>query len=134
ALWNIRERRLILAGDRFGVRPLYYAVLPGRLLFASEIKALLADASVSRQGNLRGIAQFFTFGQLLGEDTLLEAVRLLPAAGLLAYDADSGHLTLDRYWRLSGRPANRGTAETLDRIDAAFTRAVDRCTADTDGL
>src|SRR5439155_25240891 len=134
ALWDATSRRLVLVNDRFGMKPLYYARRPGRLVFASEIKALLADPAVSRQTNLRGLAQFFTFGQLLGEDTLFEGVRLLPAAGLLAYDADSGHLTLDRYWRLSGRPANRGTAETLDRIDAAFTRAVDRCTADTDGL
>src|SRR5439155_24719304 len=108
--------------------------LPGRLLFASEIKALLADPAVSRRTSLRGVAQFFTFGQLLGEDTLLDGVRLLPAAGLLTYEADTGRLTLDRYWRLQSRPAPRGTAETLDRIDAAFARAVDRCTADTAGL
>src|SRR5205085_10962949 len=86
-------------------------------LFASEIKALLADPAVPRRANLRGVAQFFTFGQLLGEDTLLEGVRLLPAAGLLTYDADDDRLTLDRYWRLEGRPTVRNTAETLDRIE-----------------
>jgi asparagine synthase (glutamine-hydrolysing) len=134
AFWDAAARKLHLVNDRFGMKPLYYVRLPSRLLFASEIKALLADPAVSRQANLRGIAQFFTFGQLLGEDTLLEGVRLLPAAGLLTYDADTGRLAVDRYWRLQSRPAVRDTAETLDRIDAAFTRAVERTTVDTPGL
>jgi asparagine synthase (glutamine-hydrolysing) len=69
ALWDVRKQRLMLLNDRFGMRPLFYTQLPGRLLFASEIKALLADPAVSRQGHFRGIAQFFTFGHLLGEDT-----------------------------------------------------------------
>jgi asparagine synthase (glutamine-hydrolysing) len=124
----------VLVNDRFGMKPLYYARPAGRLVFASEIKALLADPAVSRRTSLRGLAQFMTFGQPLGEDTLLEGVRLLPAAGVLTYDAGTGRVTLDRYWRLTGRPAARTTAETLDRIDAAFTRAVERCAADADGL
>jgi asparagine synthase (glutamine-hydrolysing) len=134
ALWDANARRLVLVNDRFGMKPLYYARTPGRLLFASALQALLASPAVGRRTDLRGLAQFFTFGQLLGEDTLLEGVRLLPAAGWLVYDADAGRFTLDRYWRLDTRPAARGTAETLDRIDTAFGRAVERCTADTDGL
>src|SRR5262249_41012447 len=104
ALWDARARQLILVNDRFGMRPVYYAELPGRLLFASEIKALLADPAVSRRNHLRGVAQFFTYGQLLGEDTLLEGVRLLPAAGWLTYDPVDERLTLDRYWRIESAP------------------------------
>src|SRR5262249_59617391 len=102
--------------------------LPGRLLFASEIKALLADPEVPRGSNLRGVAQFFTFGQLLGEDTLLEAVRVLPAAGWLTYDVREDRLTLGRYWRLEGKSIVNGQteAELLDCLDDAFKRAVDR--------
>jgi asparagine synthase (glutamine-hydrolysing) len=136
AVWNARNRQLLLVNDRFGIKPLYYAHLPGRLLFASEIKALLADPDVSRQPHLRGIAQFFTFGQLLGEDTFLEAVRVLPAAGWLTYDAQADRLDLDRYGRLeaSSTPPGRTQAETLDRLDDAFVRAVDRRTRDTQRL
>jgi asparagine synthase (glutamine-hydrolysing) len=136
ALWDKTKRRLILTNDRFGMRPLYYAKLRGRLLWASEIKALLADAAVCRQGHLRGIAQFFTFGQLLGEDTLLKGVRLLPAAGWLIYDLGNDRLKLDRYWRLTELKGYNGGTEAaiLEHIEAAFAKAVDRCTAGTDRL
>jgi asparagine synthase (glutamine-hydrolysing) len=131
AIWDTRQRRLILTNDRFGMKPLYYTVLPGRLLFASEIKALLADPELSRTLDPRGIAQFFTFGQLLGEDTLLEAVRLVPAAGWLTYEVEKGRLNQDRYWRPQARRTNgsaRMEAALLDEIDEAFGRAVERCT------
>lgn len=136
ALFDTRNRRLILVNDRFGMKPLYYAKLPGRLLFAPEIKALLADPEVSRGHNRRGIAQFFTFGQLLGEDTFLEAVRILPAAGWLTYDGTHDQVTLERYWQLEGGQGSLGKtqAEILDRLDEAFKRAVDRCVAGNDHL
>ena len=126
AVWDAGTRRLVLVNDRFGMKPLYYVRLPGRLLFASEIKALFAEPAVSRRADLRGVAQFFTFGQLLGEGTMFDGVRLLPAAGVLVYEPDGDRLTLDRYWRLQSRSTARSTAETLDRIDHAFGQAVER--------
>jgi asparagine synthase (glutamine-hydrolysing) len=136
AIWDTRRRVLTLVNDRFGMRPLYYAELPGRLMFASEIKPLLVDSGVSRRHHLLGIAQFFTYGQLLGEDTLLEGVRLLPAAGWLTYRPDEDRLTVERYWRMGDRPAAPAAtkAESLDRIATAFDQAVKRCTAGTQAL
>jgi asparagine synthase (glutamine-hydrolysing) len=128
AIWDRKRRQLILANDRFGMRPLYYAQARGRLVFASEIKAVLANTTVSRSRNLRGIAQFFTFGQLLAGDTLIEAVRLLPAAGWLTYDAAADRVTVERYWELRGHDrGNQSEAQLLDRIDHAFGKAVQRC-------
>jgi asparagine synthase (glutamine-hydrolysing) len=133
AIWDRNHRRLILTNDRFGMRPLYYAKLQGRFLWASEIKALLADPAVSRQVHLRGMAQFFTFGHLLGEDTMLKGVRLLPAAGWLIYELSNDRLKVDRYWRSTELKGNNGGNEAalLEQIEAAFARAVDRCTAGT---
>lgn len=128
AIWDNHERRLILINDRFGMKNLYYAHLPGRLLFASEIKALLVDGELSRRLSDRGIAQFFTYGHLLAEDTLLESIHLLPAGGWLTYDAREDGVHLERWIRRrpvpqgSHRPAN----EVLDEIDAALLRAVRR--------
>jgi asparagine synthase (glutamine-hydrolysing) len=137
AIWDGRRRRLILAGDRFGMKPLYFAHLPGRLLFAPEIKALLADPDLPRAPSVRGMAQLFTFGHLMAEDTLLDAVALLPAAGWMTYDAAADRLEVERYWRAGPgtavpRPAT--TAEALDRFDEAFARAVERRVEDTEGL
>jgi asparagine synthase (glutamine-hydrolysing) len=137
AIWDHRKKQLILVNDRFGMKGLYYALLPGRLLFASEIKALLVDTELSRRTNPRGIAQFFTFGQLLGEDTLLEEVRLLPAAGWLTYKTDEERISLDRYWKPEVRPvASNAQSEKslLDDIDEAFQRAVDRRTRGSEWL
>ncbi len=136
ALWDTKNRRLVLLTDRIGMKPLYYAALPGRFLFATEIKSLLADGGLSRTCNPRGLAQFFSFGQLLGTDTLYEAVRLLPAAGWLTYDATDGRLHVERYWRLesNGKPFTNGTDRVLERLDEAFQRAVERRTWGTERL
>ncbi len=136
AIWDAAGRRLVLVNDRFGMKPLYYAEAAGRLLFGSEIKALLADPDLPRARSRRGLAQFFTFGQLLGEDTLFEAVRVLPAAGWLTYEADRGRLRSGRYPRPEAPRAEARLTEAdhLDRIDAAFKRAVDRRAGGTRAL
>lgn len=128
AIWDAGGERLVLVNDRFGMKPLYYAHVPGKLLFASEIKALLADPEVSRARNVRGLAQLFTFGQLLGDDTLLEGVRLLPPGGVLTYDATTDTVEVDRYWRLAEWATNEtySRQEWLDRIDEQFARSVTR--------
>jgi asparagine synthase (glutamine-hydrolysing) len=127
-LWNTKNRKLHLIGDRLGMKPLYYVKRPGRFLFASEIKSLLVDQEVSRNIDVRGLAQFFTFGQLLGEDTLLEGVRLLPAAGCLTYEAGADKVSIERYWRLESHAGTNGlsSSQILDRLDEAFKNAVDR--------
>lgn len=134
AIWDARNRRLVLANDRFGMKPLYYAKLPGRLLFGSEIKVLLGDREVSRRLDPRGLAQFFTFGQFFGEDTLLEAVRILPGAGWLKYDAREDGVEVGRYWRLEPSVAKRSDAQFLDCVGDALERAVDRRVENTRGL
>jgi asparagine synthase (glutamine-hydrolysing) len=136
AVWDAPRRRLMLLSDRFGMKPLYYAHLRGRLLFAPEVKALLADPDLPRRTSLRGVAQLFQFGQLLGDDTLLETVKVLPAAGCLTYDVRADRLEVNRFWRLGERPgpAPRTDAEALDRLDEAFGHAVDRCTRATQRL
>jgi asparagine synthase (glutamine-hydrolysing) len=135
-LWDARARRLLLVNDRFGVKPLYYASLPGRLLFASEIKALLVDPDLSRQPSWRGIAQLFTFGQLLGEDTLLDAIHLLPAAGWLTFEGGTGQTSLKQYAPLERPVLDRAKSEQdhLERIDQAFKQAVDRQVQGTEHL
>lgn len=131
AIWDSPKRQLVLVNDRFGLKPLYYAQGPGRFLIASEIMPLLVDPQVPRHLNLRAVAQFFTYGQMLGDDTLLETVQLLPAAGWLTYDAREDRVRLDNYWRPQTRllPPSTSRAEALDRLDEAFKIAVERQTA-----
>jgi len=135
AIWDGRNRRLILTNDKIGMKPLYYCQAGGRLLFGSEIKALLRGGDVSRRINFKGLAQFFSFGHLWGEETFYESVRILPAGAWVTYDADDDRLTVDRYHRFTA-PSTVTTdrGELLDRIDSVFKRAVDDRTAKTADL
>jgi asparagine synthase (glutamine-hydrolysing) len=78
ALWDERRHRLVLGRDRFGICPLYWTRQGEWLLFASEIKALLASGLVPARPDLRGIDHIFTFAALPGPTTCFEGVQLLP--------------------------------------------------------
>jgi asparagine synthase (glutamine-hydrolysing) len=83
ALWDERRSRLMLGRDRFGICPLYWTRQGDWLLFASEIKALLASGLVPARPDLRGIDHIFTFSALPGPITCFEGVQLLPAGHFL---------------------------------------------------
>jgi asparagine synthase (glutamine-hydrolysing) len=83
ALWDDRRRCLVLARDRFGICPLYWTRQGDWLLFASEIKALLASGMVPARADLRGIDHIFTFAAMPGPITCFEGIQLLPAGHYL---------------------------------------------------
>jgi len=111
AIWDEGEERLFLARDRLGVKPLYYRLEDGRLIFASEIKAILADPSVPRRLNYRALADYLTFQNVFGDKTFFEAIRTLPPAHLLI--AQDGHIELQEYWDLHFRNEIRDEAEAV---------------------
>ncbi|MFO7908208.1 MAG: asparagine synthase (glutamine-hydrolyzing) [Planctomycetota bacterium] len=77
AIWDGRQRRLLLARDRFGIRPLHWVESDGWLLFASEIKGLLASGLVEARADVRGISQVFTFFGLPGPRTCFQGVSAI---------------------------------------------------------
>jgi asparagine synthase (glutamine-hydrolysing) len=90
ALWDASSRRLFLARDRLGIRPLYYTVAGDRFLFASEVKAIFTDPTVPRAIDPEGIDQVFTFWTTLSPVTPFAGIRELPAAHTLTIDLVSG--------------------------------------------
>lgn len=136
AIWDAALRQLVLVTDRFGQKPLYYTKTPGRFLFGSEIKTILLDREVDRASNPRGVAQFFTYGQFLCEDTFYSAIRIVPAAGWLTYRAADHAVTVEKYLNPKSTAPERidKPDEWLDRIDLAFKSAVDRRTLGTRNL
>jgi asparagine synthase (glutamine-hydrolysing) len=131
AIVDFEARRTTLVNDRYGMRPSYYAVGVDTFLFASEIKALLTQAEVARSLNRRGIAQFFSYGQLWGEDTFYSAVRSLPAAAWVTYDWQARHVEVERYHRFSPTVGPTTDAQWIGAIDEAFARAVSRSVSGT---
>ncbi|MCW7541671.1 asparagine synthase (glutamine-hydrolyzing) [Aquabacterium sp. A7-Y] len=96
ALWDARRERLVLARDGSGIRPLFYARQGGRLLFASEVKALFADPALPRRLDRQALGELFTCWAPLGGRSVFEGVQSLPPGHLLITDAHG--TTLRRYW------------------------------------
>lgn len=98
ALWDECKQTLLLARDRVGIKPLYYINTGKGIIFASEMKAILADSSVERRINPLAIDRFFTYGYLPGKETLLENIyKLEPGHYLTVKD---GRITTKQYWDL----------------------------------
>jgi asparagine synthase (glutamine-hydrolysing) len=96
AIWDARRRTLLLARDRLGKKPLYYALEPDRLLFASELKAILQDPGVSRDIDPQAVDLFFTYLYVPSPWSILKAVRKLPPASLLLWR--DGRARVTTYW------------------------------------
>ena len=98
ALWDSEARRLWLARDRIGIKPLYYTQAGGAFRFASEIKAILTDPEVPRRISPLGLANYLTYGHAIAPDTMYDGIFKLPAGHHLYYQ--DGRLTIERYWQL----------------------------------
>jgi asparagine synthase (glutamine-hydrolysing) len=99
ALWDTRRRRLLLARDRLGIKPLYWAHVNSRLSFASEIKALLCDPALPRDVSRQGLFDVMGYEFTPAPTTLFAHVQKLLPAHLLVLEAD-GRLETRRYWSL----------------------------------
>ena len=102
AVWDQRLRRLFLARDRIGEKPLYYYQDGKRLIFGSEIKAILADPVVQRRLNPRGLVNYLTFGHAIAPETIYQNIyKLLPAHYLVAQNGD---IRTVQYWQVGIEP------------------------------
>lgn len=96
AIWDANLRRLFLARDHLGVKPLYYVLLKNRLLFASEIKSLLQDSECPREVDINSLGQLFTFRYVPSPSTLFKDIKKLPPAHWML--CDSRGVEIRRYW------------------------------------
>jgi asparagine synthase (glutamine-hydrolysing) len=99
ALWDEKRKRLFIARDRFGEKPLYWGVFDHALLFASEPKVLLAHPSVKPDLNLNALRQYLSFDYVPAPLSIYQGISKLPAAHMLTLE--QGEVKVDRYWRLS---------------------------------
>jgi asparagine synthase (glutamine-hydrolysing) len=130
ALWDRRERRLLLARDRYGIKPLYYAQQGSLFAFASEQKAMLAIPGFERRLDQAALLEYMTFQNFFTARTLLEGVLMLPAGhhAVLDLGRDRPEPVLTRYWDFHFREPGgavdaRAYREELARL---FQQAVNR--------
>ena len=102
AVWDTRQQLLLLARDRIGIKPLYYAKGPKGLAFGSELKVLLADGSLSREVNPIAVAEYFQHLSVPGNLSIYKSVKKLEPATVLLYR--NGAVRFRRYWQVQPDP------------------------------
>ena len=127
AVFDRVNQQLILSVDRYGRRPVYFARHGGAFLFASEIKSILAVPGFSPIPDEECLAEFLTFGYILGQKTLLKNVLLLPPSGVLSCNLSSCEFTVSQYWELQQNldPLSKPDPVLLDEAADSFRNAVD---------
>ena len=123
AIWDRNRRRLLLARDHFGQKPLFYTERAGQLTFASEIKALLADDPSLAELSPRALDQYLTMRFVHAPETFFSRVRALPPAHYMVWE--QGKARIQRYWDLNYGPKwTYSESETLERIDELLAETV----------
>ena len=130
ALWDRKERRLTLARDRYGIKPLYHAWQGETFAFASEQKAILAIPGFQLELDKAALLEYFTFQNIFTERTLVADIKLLPAGHHLVLELgrQTPALQLTRYWDYDFREPARPVAdlEYREELDRLFQQAVNR--------
>jgi asparagine synthase (glutamine-hydrolysing) len=131
AIWNRSQRELIIANDRFGLYPLYYAHYDSKLVFAPEMKGILCDPDFRQELNMTALAEYMRFQHLLGDKTFFEGLNLLPNATLLRYNTQTDHLAVEPYWdfsRIPESPANLTFEDAAEETGWLLKGAVNKLT------
>jgi len=122
ALWDDRKKTLLVARDRVGIKPLYYVQTPTSFLFASEIKAILADPSIQAEVEPTLIDRFLTYFYMPGEQTLFRSIRKLAPGHYLTIK--NGHVSIQQYWDLSFTPVKRTFDQAVEELEHLLSATV----------
>jgi asparagine synthase (glutamine-hydrolysing) len=98
ALWDKRKRKLLLARDRLGVKPLHYMDLNGHFVFGSEIKSILEYPYFDRQIDTASLAKYLVYEFVPAPNSIFKGIKKLPPAHILELDAESGRINMTQYW------------------------------------
>jgi asparagine synthase (glutamine-hydrolysing) len=119
AVWDIRKRRLFIARDRVGIKPLYYSDSGGRLVFGSEIKAILKYPGIKRRMRLDALSHFLTLRYVPAPLTLFEGIVALPPGHTIVCDEEG--VTVSGYWDITFNPPEPGDALTEEEYAEELT-------------
>ena len=125
ALWDARTETLLLARDRVGLKPLYYLFDGEKLVFGSEIKAILCWPGVERTIDPQALEDYFAFGVVPGERSIFQSIRKLPPAHVLSLSTERPQPRISRYWQLRMAPdESLSENEWLERVRDKFDETV----------
>jgi asparagine synthase (glutamine-hydrolysing) len=104
AIWDGRRRKLFLARDRVGIKPLFVRFDSGKLVFGSELKAVLAHGGIPRELNPAALDEFLYYGMVPGNRCIFRGIEKLLPGHTLSLDVDTWHVERRRYWQLRFAP------------------------------
>ena len=124
AIWDERQHKLVLARDRIGQKPLFYSQEAGGLLFASEVKAILAASQQAREIDFESIHHYLSLRFIPPPQTMLRHIKKLPPAHILVFQ--NGRLNISRYWDLSFQgKMEQAEAELFSRLQEKLTQTIE---------
>ncbi len=128
ALWDRVEKKLLLARDRYGIKPLYYAWTGKTLVFGSEVKALLVHPGLRAQVDPEALLEYMTFQNFFTDKTLFRDVRLLPAGSVLTCTPARSDAVVRKYWDFMFQEPERQRPESeyVEELNELFQQAVRR--------
>ncbi len=125
AIWDSREQQLFLARDRVGQKPLFIYQDDEKLVFGSELKAILAHEGIDRTLSASAIRDYLTFGIIPGDRCVFQRIQKLPAACWLQIDAADWQMSARRYWQLQFQEDQTvSLSDWKDRVDAKLTETI----------
>jgi asparagine synthase (glutamine-hydrolysing) len=116
AIWDAPKRSLVLARDRYGIKPLYYRATDGEVSFASELKAVLRQPGVSREIDPDGLEAYLAFSCIPAPLTIFREVRKLPAGNVLVWREDDGEARIERFAQPRTAPIADERAESEEDL------------------
>ncbi len=133
ALWDRQNKELLLARDRYGIKPLYYSIDIDRFIFGSEQKAITSAPNFQKDLNKKALLEYMTFQNIFTNQTLLKRIFLLEAGHLLRVKCDQGQplshqITKHQYWDYEFNDEDKvvNKADYLEELDRLFNQAVNR--------
>ncbi|MFZ4700107.1 MAG: asparagine synthase (glutamine-hydrolyzing), partial [Candidatus Methylumidiphilus sp.] len=128
ALWDRKEKTLLLARDRYGIKPLYYARQGNIFSFGSEQKAITSTPEFNRKLNKPALLEYFTFQNIFTDQTLLEDIHIIKAGHYAILNAQSSTFSTHQYWDYRFREPDHQASkqEYLEELDRLFKQAVNR--------
>jgi asparagine synthase (glutamine-hydrolysing) len=129
AVYDRAHREVVLARDRFGIKPLYYTIQGNTVLFGSEVKAILEHPECTADVDREALVEYFTFQNFLTDRTLFRDIRLLPAGCVLRIPLGDDHSpAVERYWDYDfvEPDTTRDLKTDVEELDRLFCRAVSR--------
>ena len=136
SIYDVEKGEVIIANDRYGSKSLFYVINPDRILYSSEIKAILEDSLIKPKLNHESVVEFFTFSFILGNKSLFQGIELLPPASILIYDSKENKVQIDRYWdfEFNRNKEPKKLKNYLMEFDSLMEKAVEIRMADKDKI